>query len=83
MAVLHACHNVSLCLLQDPVARYLSAYSMIRDNECPSETELCDVPSFSGFLSAELSRGDVSEECFFNVDVRLSLFFIYIPRLLV
>jgi hypothetical protein len=58
-------------VLQDPVARYLSAYNMIRDNECRTESEMCHVPSFSMFATGEMSSNDLPEECFFNVDVSL------------
>lgn len=74
-AAQHACVSHCSHVLQDPVARYLSAYAMIRDNECGKETELCDAPSFSMFAASEMSRADLPEECFFNFDVRPPLYF--------
>jgi hypothetical protein len=58
-------------VVQDPVARYLSAYNMIRDKLCKRESDMCDVPSFSMFAASEMSQIDLPEECFFNFDVRL------------
>lgn len=58
-----------MLLLQDPVARYLSAYAMIRDNVCMNSGDFCDVPSLTTFAESEMMQEGLSEDCLFQDDV--------------